>query len=183
MCCWDRPTVPQTELPSFAGPAEQGGKTCGGWSGVGCNRWWEGKRRGVEDDKKGNTQTIFFTTCFEYVLKLAMLSFQFKQCLAPSIQPGVKLSSRKESCTPSAGEARPSGAMVGTKIGDVRLIADSCLREVGTFLCVSAPPGCNHKSLSPAPSSPSTVSSFAPGDKILLHSLRRKPELSYCMTD
>lgn len=54
-----------------------------------------------------------------------MLSFQFKRCLAPLIQPRVKLASRKRSCTPSAGEAHPTGAMVRMKIGDVPLIADS----------------------------------------------------------
>lgn len=112
-----------------------------------------------------------------------MLSFQFKQCLAPSIQARVKLASRKRSCTPSTGEAEPTGAMVGSKIGDVPLTVDSYLREVRTFLCISASPGCNHKSLSPAPSSPSTVNSLGPGDKILLRSPKKKPEPSYFMTD
>lgn len=167
--------------PSFAGPAGRWGKAWDGRSGVGDSSsygWWEGKQRGVDDDKKGNTQTLFFTICFEDILRLAVLSFQFKWCLTLSIQPGVKLASRQRSGTPSAGEAHPTGTMVGMKTGDVPLVADSFLREVGIFLCVSAPPGCNDKSFSPAPSSPSTVSSLGPGDKTLLHSLRRKPKPS-----
>jgi len=52
-----------------------------------------------------------------------MLSFQFKRCITPSIQPGVKLASRKRSCTPSAGQEHRTEVMVGMKIGDVPLIA------------------------------------------------------------
>lgn len=35
-----------------------------------------------------------------------------------------------------SGEAHSTGAIVGTKTGDVSLIGDSYLREVGTLLCV-----------------------------------------------
>lgn len=49
--------------------------------------------------------------------------------------------------------------MVGTKIGNMPLIACLYFREVDTFICVSALAVCNHQSLSQAPSSPSSVSS------------------------
>lgn len=118
-----------------------------------------------------------------------MPSFQFRQCLTPSIQPGVKLASRKRSCTTREGDACPSGAVVA----DEDLIRASNSRFVlersgnlplcdflDSVICISALPSSNHKGLSPAPSSPSTVSSLGPGYKTLLHSLRRMPKPSYC---
>lgn len=63
---------------------------------------------------KKETQTVCFTICCEYILRLAVLSFQFNWCLAPSIQPGVKLSSREGSCTPNAvGKHTPLGQQWG----------------------------------------------------------------------
>lgn len=51
---------------------------------------------------KKETQTKYFLLSVYYLLlRLAKLSFQFRQCLAPFIQPKVKLVSRKRSCTPS----------------------------------------------------------------------------------
>ena len=62
-----------------------------------------------------------------------MLSFQFKQCFAPSIQPRVELLSRKGYGTPSAGEAHPTGVMVGRKIGDVPLDSRFILERSGNL--------------------------------------------------
>lgn len=97
------------------------------------SRWRKGKWGGVEANKE-ETQAVLLTGYFEHVLRLAMLNFYFRQCLAPSIQPGIKLAHRKRSCPVNAGEAHTSEAMVGMKTGDVPLAMDLYLREVGTII-------------------------------------------------
>lgn len=146
LCCWGRCTAPQAEALPLSGPSEQGGRLV-----VGGLEWKAAVVTGGSMDseewkfRKKETNTIFY-----YVLNIfwGWKSWVFSSSsLTPSIQPGVKLSGWKRYCTARAGEAYPTGAMLGMKIGDVPVMADSYLREVGIFLCISVPPGCKHKSL------------------------------------
>lgn len=164
LCSWGRHTAPQAESLPLLVQKKRGKRLWCESSGVGecsSSRWWKGKwggGGGVEVNKE-ETQAVLLTGYFEHVLKLSMLNFYFRKCLAPSIQPGIKLAHRKRSCRVNAGEAHTSEAMVGMKTGDVPLTMDLYLREVGTIIYVSAPSVCNNKSLSQAPSNPSSVSS------------------------